>query len=110
MKTLVLAKLRSDFIAAISSDENDATLDPAIAELRDEISDKAFLEPFSINSRGQLGEIDTALSVITNVCLKDDPLRVALAVDAVLKLLDRLEIGVQEAGTDNERIEAGRSR
>jgi len=110
MKTLVLSKLRSDFIAAISSDQNDATLDPAIAELRDKISDTAFLEPFSIYSRSQLGEIDNALSVITNVCLKDDPLRVALAVEAVLKLLDRLEITVKEAGESNKRIEEGRSR
>jgi hypothetical protein len=33
---------------------------------------------------------------------------VALAVDAVLKLFDRLEITVRQAGESQQRIEAGR--
>jgi hypothetical protein len=46
----VLTKLRSDFTAAISSDQNDVTLDPSIAGLLDKISQADFLEQFSIYS------------------------------------------------------------
>jgi hypothetical protein len=38
MQNVVVTKLRSDFTAAISSDQNDVTLDPSIAGLLDEIS------------------------------------------------------------------------
>jgi len=110
MQNIILGKLRSEFIAAISSDQNDVTLDPSIAELRDKISNTGFLEPFSIYSRGQLRVMNDALSVISNVRLKDDPLQVALAVDAILKLFDRLEITVEQSGASQERIEAARSR
>jgi len=109
MQNIVLAKLRRDFLAAISSDQNDVTLDPAIAELRDKISDSGFIEPFSIYSRGQLREMNVALGVISNSRLKDDPLQVALAVDEILKLFDRLEITVKQSGASHKRIEAGRS-
>jgi hypothetical protein len=50
------------------------------------------------------------LSVISKILLKDDPLRVAVAVDAVLKLLDKLEITVEQSRASDKRIEAGRSR
>jgi hypothetical protein len=109
MQTGVLTKLRSDFTAAISSDQNDVTLDPAIAALRDKISDPSFLEPFSIYSRGQLREIDEALSVISKARLKDDPLHVAWAVDAILKLFDKLEVTIKQSTAGDKRIEAGRS-
>jgi len=110
MPNIVLTKLRRDFLAAISSDQNDVTLDPAIAELRDTISNAGFIEPFSIFSRGQLREIDDALSIISTVRLKDDPLQVALAVDAILKLFDRLEVTVKQSAASHKKIEAGRSR
>ncbi len=109
MQTIALAKLRSEFLAAISSDQNDVTLDPAIARLRESISEAAFLEPLSIYSKSQLREMDEALGVISKVRLKDDPLRVALAVDAVLKLLDKLEVSVKQSRASDKRIEAGRS-
>jgi hypothetical protein len=108
MHSVVLTKLRSDFTAAISSDRNDVTLDPSIAKLKERISERAFLGPFSIFSRGQLREMNDALSQISNARLKDDPLLVALAVDAVLKLFDRLEITVRQAAESEMRIEAGR--
>jgi hypothetical protein len=104
-----LTKLRRDFLAAISSDQNDVTLDPAITELRDKICDPSFLEPFSIYSRGQLREMNDALGNISKASLKDDPLQVAVAVDEILKLLDRLEISVKQSGASRKRIEAGRS-
>jgi hypothetical protein len=109
MQTIVLTKLRRDFLAAISSDQNDVTLDPAITELRDKISDPSFLAPFSIFSRGQLREMHEALGIISNSRLKEDPLQVAVAVDEILKLLDRLEITVKQSGASYKRIEAGRS-
>jgi hypothetical protein len=109
MQNIALTKLRSDFIAAISSDQNDVTLDPSIAELRDRISDAEYIESFSIYSRGQLRELNDALSAISNVRLKDDPFKVALAVDAILKLFDRLETTVKQSGASDKRIEAGRS-
>ncbi|MFZ1989603.1 MAG: hypothetical protein WAW96_07500 [Alphaproteobacteria bacterium] len=109
MQNIVLTKLRSDFTAAISSDRNDVTLDPSITKLRERISQPTFLGPFSIFSRGQLREMNKALSQISNARLKDDPLLVALAVDAVLKLFDRLEISVRQAAESERRIEAGRS-
>jgi hypothetical protein len=40
-------------------------------------------------------EMDEALSIISTGRLKNDPLQVALAVDAILKLYDRLEVTVR---------------
>ena len=104
-----LRKLRSEFTAAISADQNDVTLDPSIAKLREKISDADFLEPFSIYSRGQLRKMNGILSRISCAALKDNPLQVALAVDAILKLFDGLEITVAQYAASTERIEAGRS-
>ena len=44
----VVRELRRNFTAAISSDQNDVTLDPSIAKLSEKISDPGFLVPFSI--------------------------------------------------------------
>jgi hypothetical protein len=109
MQNIVLMQLRNDFLAAISSDQNDVTLDPAIAELRVKISGTGFLEPFSIYSRGQLRDMNGALGVISNVRLKDDPLQVAFAVDAIFKLFDKLAVTVKQAAASAKRIEAGRT-
>jgi hypothetical protein len=109
MQSIVLTKLLKEFAAAISSDQNDVTLDPSIAKLRERISEPAFLALFSIYSRGQLREMNDALSEISNARLKDDPFLVALAVDAVLTLFDRLQITVRQAAESEKRIEAGRS-
>jgi hypothetical protein len=109
MQNVVLTKLRSDFTAAISSDQNDMTLDPSIADLIDKISGTDFLEPFSIYSRGHLRKMGDLLSDITNVHLKESPLRVAGAVDDILKLFDKLEITVKQTAASEKRIEAGRS-
>jgi propanediol dehydratase large subunit len=49
------------------------------------------------------------LSHISNARLKDDPLAVALAVDAVLKLFDELEVTVRQSAESDRRIEAPRS-
>ena len=106
----VVRDLRCDFTAAISSNQNDVTLDPSIAKLREKISDLDFLGPFSIYSRGQLRKMNDFLIHINNARLKDNPLQVALAVDAVLKLFDRLEITVRQSAESDKRIEAGRSR
>lgn len=108
MQSVVLTNLLNDFVAAISSDQNDVTLDPSIAELRERISEPAFLARFSIYSRGQLREMNDALSDISNARLKDDPLLVAVAVDAVLKVFGRLEITARQAAESEKRIEAAR--
>ena len=94
----VVRELRRDFTAAISSDQNDVTLDPSIAKLREKISDPGFLGPFSIYSRSQLRKMGDFLSHINNACLEDNPLQVALAVDAILKLFDSLEAYCQAIG------------
>jgi hypothetical protein len=109
MQKTVLTNLRRDFTAAISSDQNDVTLDAAVAGLRERISQAGFLEPLSIYSRGQLREMNEALSAISTVRLKDDPFKVALAVDAVLKLFNRLETTIKQSQASHARIEAGRS-
>lgn len=106
----VVMKMRGEFTAAISSDQNDVTLDPAIAKLRERISEADFLEPFSIYSRGQLRKMSDFLSRVSCGALKDNPLQVALAVDAIHKLFDALEITVAQHAASAERIEAGRSR
>jgi len=110
MQNIVLTKLRSDFTAAISSDQNDVTLDPSIASLLDKISGTDFLEQFSIYSRGHLRRMGDFLSHISNVQLKEDPAQVACAVDEILKLFDRLEISVKQTAASEKRIEAARSR
>jgi len=110
MQKVVLTELRSDFTAAISSDQNDVTLDPSIARLKEKISETGFLEPFSIYSRGHLRKINDFLNDISNARLKDNPLQVALAVDSVLQLFDRLDITVMQSAAGDKRIEAGRSR
>ena len=105
----VLGRLRRDFTVAISSDQNDVTLDPSITKLREKISDPGFLGPFSIYSRSQLRKMGDFLSHINNACLKDNPLQVAMAVDAVLKLFDGLEVTVRQSEAADKRIEARRS-
>jgi hypothetical protein len=105
----VLRELRRDFTAAISSDQNDVTLDPSITKLREKIADPGFLGPFSIYSRSQLHKMGDFLSLINNACLKDNPLQVALAVDAVLKLFDGLEVTVRQSEAADKRIEARRA-
>jgi hypothetical protein len=85
------------------------TLDPSIAKLSEKISDPDFLGPFSIYSRGQLRKMNDFLSRISNARLKDDPLQVAMAVDAVLKLFDGLEVTVRQSEAADKRIEARRS-
>ena len=42
MQNVVVTKLRSDFTAAISSNQSDVTLDPSIASLLDRISRQIF--------------------------------------------------------------------
>jgi hypothetical protein len=46
MQNIVVRRLRSDFNAAISSNQNDVTLDPSIAKLREKMSGPDFLKPF----------------------------------------------------------------
>ena len=105
----VLRELRRDFTAAISSDQNDVTLDPSITKLREKISDPGFLGPFSIYSRSQLRKMGDFLSRINNAGLKDNSFQVALAVDAVLKSFDDLEATVRQSEAADKRIEARRS-
>ena len=109
MQNVVLMELRSEFTAAISSDQNDVTLDPSIAKLREKISETGFLEPFSIYSRGHLRKMDDFLNDISTARLRDNPLQVALAVDSVLQLFNRLQITVKQSAASDKRIEAGRS-
>ena len=97
----VARELRSDFTAAISPNQSDVTLDP---------SEPIFLGPFSIYSRGHLRKMDEFLSHISNARLKNDPAEVALAVDSILQLFDKLEITVEQSAASDKRIDAGRSR
>jgi hypothetical protein len=108
MQNLV-RELRSDFTVAISSEQNDTTLDPSIASLRNKISEQSFLGPFSLYSRGHLRKMHEVLRHITVARLKQNPLQVALAVDSILKLLDALETTVRQSAASDKRIEAGRS-
>ena len=105
----IVRELRRDFTAAISSDKNDVTLDPSIAKLREKISDPGFLGPFSIYSRGQLRKMNDFLGRISKAHLEDDPMQVAMAVDAILKLFDGLEVTVRQSEAADKRIEARRS-
>jgi hypothetical protein len=110
MQNVVVTELRSDFTAAISSDQNDVTLDPSIASLLDRISGTDFLEPFSIHSRGHLRKMRDFLSHIGNVQLKENPARVACAMDEILKLFDRLEITVKQTAASEKRDRGGSFR
>jgi hypothetical protein len=85
------------------------TLDPSVTKLREKISDPGFLGPFSIYSRSQLRKMEDFLSHINKACLEDNPLQVALAVDAVLKLFDGLEVTVRQSEATGKRIEARRA-
>ena len=105
----VLRELRRDFTAAISSDQNDVTLDSSITKLREKISELGFLGPFSIYSRSQLRKMADFLTHINNAGLKDNPLQVALAVDSILKLFDSLEVTVRQSEAADKRIEARRA-
>ena len=104
-----LRELRTDFTAAISSNQNEVALDPSIAMLREKIAEPSLLGLFSIYSRGHLRKMDEFLSHISNARLKDNPAEVALAVDSILKLFDRLEITVKQSAESDKRIEAARS-
>jgi hypothetical protein len=56
-----------------------------------------------------LRKMDEFLSHISNARLKDNPAEVALAVDSILKMFDRLEITVKQSAESDKRIEAARS-
>ena len=99
-------KLRTDFDAAITSHRSSATLDPSIAELREKISEEAFIEPFSIYSRSQLRKMTDWLGYISTARLKDSPWEVAGAVYWVLQLLDDLEFSVKQSEASKSRITA----
>ena len=105
----IVRELRSDFRVAISSEQNEVTLDPSIGSLRNKISDESFLGAFSIYSRGHLRNMDEVLRHITVARLKQNPLQVALAVDEILKLFDALETTVKQSAASAKRIEANRS-
>ena len=109
MQNIILRELRSDFTAAISSNQNEVAPDPSIAKLREKISEPSFLGLFSIYSRGHLRKMDEFLSHISNARLKDDPAEVALAVDSILQLFGKLEITVEQSAASDKRIEAGRA-
>jgi hypothetical protein len=108
MQNLV-RELRSDFTVAISSEQNDLTLDPSIALLRKKISEQPFLGAFSLYSRGHLRKMHEVLRHISVARLKQNPLQVALAVDSILKLFVALETTVKQSEASDKRIEAGRS-
>jgi hypothetical protein len=100
-------QLRHDFALAISCGET--TLDAAVTALRVRIGDSNFLEPFSIYSKGHLRRIDDRLRDISSARLKNDPLRVAMAVEAINDLLDRLATTVEQSAASDKWIEANRS-
>ena len=106
MQSGMIQRLRSDFTSAISSDE--VTLDASIARLRESISAPDFLTPLSIYSRAHLRKIDDALSRISKVHLRDDPLQVAGAVESILELLGKLESTVEQSAASEKRIESNR--
>lgn len=108
MPRVQLVKLLSEFQAAISSDQNDVVLDPAIGRLKKKINEPAYLEPFSIYSRAHLRKLDDVLSQISNSGLKANPLRVALAVEAALQVFKELEITVRKSPENHMRVEARR--
>jgi hypothetical protein len=105
----VLRELRRDFIAAISSKQNDVTLDPSIAMLRKQISEQPFLGAFSIYSQRHLRRMHEVLPHISVARLQQNPLQVALAVDSILELFDSLDVTAKQSAACDKRIEAGRS-
>ena len=104
----IVRELRSDFRVAISSEQNEVTLDPSIGSLKQNLR-RVFLGAFSIYSRGHLRNMDEVLRHITVARLKQNPLQVALAVDSILKLFDALETTVKQSAASAKRIEANRS-
>jgi hypothetical protein len=105
----VVRELRRDFTVAISSEQNDMTLDSSIASLRSKISAQPFLGVFSLYSRSHLRKMHEVLRHISVAHLKQNPLQVALAVDSILNLFDALETTVRQSAASDKRIEAGRS-
>jgi hypothetical protein len=61
----VVRELRGDFRTAISSEQNDTTLDSSIASLRNKISGQPFLGAFSLYSQGHLRKIHEVLRHIS---------------------------------------------
>ena len=108
MPNVELTKLRKDFDAAITSNRNEVTLDPSIAELRENVSQTDFVESCSIYSRGQLRKMNDWLGRISNARLKENPMEVAVAVGAVRQLLDGLEITMRQSAESKKRIEAAK--
>lgn len=108
MPNVQLTKLRKDFDTAITSNRNEVTLDPSIAELRMNVSQTDFVESCSIYSRSQLRKINDWLGRISNARLKADPMEVAIAVGAVRQLLDDLEITMRQSVESKRRIEAAK--
>ena len=106
MPNVQLTKLRKDFDTAITSNRNEVTLDPSIAELRTNVSQTDFVESCSIYSRSQLRKMNDWLGRISNARLKADPMAVAIAVGAVRQLLDDLEITMRQSVESKKRIEA----
>jgi len=106
MQSGIVQQLRSDFASATLSDG--PALDRAIADLREKISAPEFLMPFSIFSRSYLRGIDSVLGRISHERLREDPLQVAIAVESILHLLDRVEHTVDEFAASQERIAANR--
>ena len=109
MQIAVLRNLLRDFRTAISSEQNDEMLDASIGRLRGTLADPAFLAPFSIYSRAYLRDMDVLLAQISTARLNDSPLGVACAVDAILKLFERLEVTVKQTAESDKRIQARRS-
>jgi hypothetical protein len=107
MRHDLLMQLRKEFSSAIAF--GDGELDLAIASLQAKIGTSEFLEHFSVYSHGHLRSIGTHLRDINAARLRNDPLRVALAVDAVMTLLDRLATTVEQSVESDRRIEANRS-
>jgi hypothetical protein len=54
--------------------------------------------------------MDDFLNDISTARLRDNPLQVALAVDSILQLFNRLQITVKQSAASDKRIDAGRSR
>ena len=108
MPNVELMKLRKDFDTAITSNRNEVTLDPSIAELRENVSQTDFVESCSIYSKGQLRKMNAWLGRISNARLKENPMEVAIAVGAVRQLLDGLEITMRQSAESKKRIEAAK--
>ncbi len=105
---VVLGMLRTEFRTAITSERNALTLNPAIAELKEKISQLAFVETLSIYSRSQFRRMGDCLDHISTDRLRDDPLQVAGAVESVLQLFDDLDFSMKQTAAGRARIEARR--